>query len=244
MSPNDLAAQLWQHGLFLPHGKFSLQNSLTFEPPVRLLSCHLDNVKIGAYSYVAVRSALENVAIGRFCSIADEVRIGLGSHPMGWVSSNPFPYFPLVPGLHVGGGAFSYDWQAEPTELGHDVWIGARVMVPGGVKIGTGAVVAAGSIVTKDVPAYAVVAGNPARIVKQRFADELAADLLASAWWQYDWPRIFREQRSDLPPWEQPDALLRWLNGREATLPVLPSVIKRLKKDGTELKLETVSADS
>ena len=169
------------------------------------------------------------------------VCIGLGSHPMAWVSMHPLPYFPLVPGLHVETPPFTYDWRAHPTELGHDVWVGARVMIPRGVKIGTGAVVAAGSIVTKDVPAYAVVAGNPARIVKQRFADELVADLLASKWWQYDWPKIFREQRADLPPWDDSRALLRWLDGRQASLLILATAIKRLRKDGTVLRIETVS---
>jgi acetyltransferase-like isoleucine patch superfamily enzyme len=242
MTAANLTATLWQHGIFLPHRRFELLGYLEFEVPIRLLACSLDSVGMGAYSYVAAGSRLERVKVGRFCSIADEVRIGLGSHPMGWLSTNPFSYFPLVPGLHVETPPFTYDWQAKPTELGHDVWIGARVMIPGGVKIGTGAVVAAGSIVTKDVPPYAVVAGNPARIVKQRFADELIADLLASNWWQYDWPKIFREQRADLPPWDDPRALLIWLDGRQESLPVLSIVRKRLRRDGAVLRVETVSA--
>lgn len=71
-----------------------------------------------------------------------------------------------------------------PITLGHDVWIGARAIILSGVSIGTGAVVAAGAVVTKDVPPYAIVGGNPARIIKTRFSDLQIKQLLQSNWWE------------------------------------------------------------
>jgi virginiamycin A acetyltransferase len=80
-----------------------------------------------------------------------------------------------------------YPWRpAGDTLVGHDVWIGMEALVMPGVRIGHGAVIGAGSVVTRDVPDYAVVAGNPARVVRRRYAEDEAARLVALAWW--DWP--------------------------------------------------------
>ena len=69
------------------------------------------------------------------------------------------------------------------TSVGHDVWIGEGAFIKAGVCIGTGAVVGMGAVVTKDVPPYAIVAGNPARVIRKRFSDEMIQSLLATAWW-------------------------------------------------------------
>lgn len=89
-------------------------------------------------------------------------------------------------------GLDDYDWWPAPTFIGNDVWIGANAFAPGAkkIRIGNGAVIAANSVITKDVPAYAVVAGNPAKIVKMRFKDEICADLERIAWWNYDLKRL------------------------------------------------------
>lgn len=113
------------------------------------------------------------VTIGSYCSIAAGVLfIAAGEHPMSLVSTYPF------------GGA-ARDQTKGPITVGNDVWIGSRAIVLSGVTIGHGAVVGAGSVVTKDVPPYAVVAGNPARLIRYRFEPEVIADLLAIRWW--DW---------------------------------------------------------
>jgi serine acetyltransferase len=72
----------------------------------------------------------------------------------------------------------------------NDVWIGAKATIMSGVRIGNGAIVAAGSVVSKDVPPYAIVAGNPAKVVKYRFSDEQIKKLLSIAWWNWDEQKI------------------------------------------------------
>lgn len=72
------------------------------------------------------------------------------------------------------------------TSIGHDVWIGEGAFIKSGVRVGTGAVVGMGAVVTKDVPPYAIVAGNPARVIRKRFSDELIQSLLATGWWDKD----------------------------------------------------------
>ena len=79
-----------------------------------------------------------------------------------------------------------FDDSALKTSIGNDVWVGSNVIIPGGVRIGTGAIVAAGSVVVKDVPPYAVVGGNPAKVIRLRFSEEQIETLLASEWW--NWP--------------------------------------------------------
>lgn len=136
------------------------------------------HLRVGAMSYVRSACELLNVrCIGRFCSIGNDVVIGQekAGHPLHWVSSHPFQYT---------GTALTYEGCGVPAEIGHDVWIGREAMIMEGVRVGTGAVIAARAMVTRDVPPYAVVAGTPARIVRYRHAPELVAALLDSAWWE------------------------------------------------------------
>lgn len=126
------------------------------------------------------------LSIGRYGSIADGVEILLGgNHRMDWVTTYPFP---ALPGLW-GDGAGRSDFASSRGDvtIGHDVWIGTQAMILSGVTIGHGAVIAARSVVTRDVPAYAIVAGNPAKIIRSRFDQPTVAALLASQWW--DRPR-------------------------------------------------------
>lgn len=79
-----------------------------------------------------------------------------------------------------------FDDSTPKTILANDIWIGANAIIPGGIRIGTGAIVAAGAVVVKDVPPYAIVGGNPAKIIRYRFSEEQIKALLESEWW--DWP--------------------------------------------------------
>ena len=123
--------------------------------------------------------------IGRFCSIAPDVKNSLGVHPITapYVSSSPM-FFSL---RKQTGKTFAekqlFDELKDPIEIGNDCWIGQGAFIVGGVKIGTGAVVLAGAVVTKDVPPYAVVGGVPARILKYRYDEETIDFLLRSEWW-------------------------------------------------------------
>lgn len=148
----------------------------------------LDKVYISDCSYISNNSKLWNVEIGKYCSISSNVQIGFGSHPSRtFVSTYPAFYSNENPGCPTSFRESKiFDDDAPRTFLANDVWIGANVIIPGGIHVGTGAIVAAGSVVVKDVPPYAVVGGNPAKIIRYRFSEEQIKLLLTMAWW--DWP--------------------------------------------------------
>ena len=143
----------------------------------------LGSVVVGPYTYICENTIIERTTIGGFCSIARDVLIGLASHPTDYVSTYPGFYSADVASSHFFGSTSKFDDKI-PVEIGHDVWIGARAVIIGGVKIGTGAIIATGAVVTKDVPPYAIVGGVPARILRYRFEPKLCEALLASKWWE------------------------------------------------------------
>ena len=129
----------------------------------------------------------DHLHIGPFCAIAHGVRIFMngGTHAMDGFSTFPFNIF----GNGWEDGFDPATWAAVnkgDTRIGADVWIGNSAVLMPGVTIGAGAIIAAHSVVTRDVPAYTIAAGNPARPVKQRFDDATIPRLLEIAWW--DWP--------------------------------------------------------
>lgn len=161
------------------------------------------NVSIGDYSYADAgpdpdsffeRQVLyhydfvgDRLEIGRFCAIGRGVRFVMngGTHAMGGFSTFPFNIF----GHGWEEGFDPATWTAEnrgDTVLEHDIWVGRDATLMPGVRVGAGAIIAACAVVTKDVPPYAIVAGNPARVVRQRFDEETVAALLDIAWWE--WP--------------------------------------------------------
>ncbi len=142
---------------------------------------------IGSYGIPKVRVFTHEdsvrLVVGNYCSIAEEALFLLGGeHPTDRLSTFPFR---LRFGLE-GRGDDGFPKPVGDTVLGSDVWVGARAIILGGRRIGTGAVIAACSVVTRDVPPYAIVAGNPGRVVRYRFSEELRKQLLATTWWE--WP--------------------------------------------------------
>jgi virginiamycin A acetyltransferase len=141
------------------------------------------DVVIGDYSYISgPRSYVESARIGKFCSIARQVVIGPGNHDLSAVTTHPFPVSPAYGGIALSAKP---ERQKGPVEIGNDVWIGMNAIILRGVKIGDGSVVAAGAVVTRDVPPYTIVAGSPARHVKDRFDAEIVEALQRIRWW--DW---------------------------------------------------------
>jgi phosphonate metabolism protein (transferase hexapeptide repeat family) len=145
------------------------------------------DVSMDDYSYVVNDAQMTYTSIGKFCSIAAMTRINPGNHPMYRATQAHFTYRASAYFDGETDDAEFFAWRrSHRVHIGHDVWIGHGAIVLPGRSIGTGAVVAAGAIVTKDVPAYTIVAGNPARPVKRRFSEEVAARLAGLAWWDWD----------------------------------------------------------
>lgn len=137
------------------------------------------NVTIGDYSYLNQGVIVSSGSIGKFCSVAPRAQIGPEEHPVDLVSTSPHVYLPMIKrNPSLGVEEFS-----SPPRIGNDVWIGSAAIVLQGVSIGDGAIVGAGSVVTRDVPPYAVAVGVPARILRYRFSPVIVRALLLLAWW-------------------------------------------------------------
>jgi acetyltransferase-like isoleucine patch superfamily enzyme len=144
-------------------------------------------VRVGDYTYGDPEFLLwddsERIEIGKFCSIADNVTIfSGGEHRQDWISTYPFRIAFGLEGQNKDG----HPQSKGPTIIENDVWIGFGAVILSGVTVGNGAIIGARSVVTKDVPAYHVVGGNPAKVIRQRFSDVKIEKLLRMAWW--DWP--------------------------------------------------------
>ena len=167
---------------------------INFQGKVILSECEIDdnvkiyhntiisNTKILKYSYVGGNSKIMNATIGQFCSLGPNLKIGLGMHPTDYIST--------YPGFYSKKASGSYSLYIAEDIIEHkliiiknDVWIGDNSTILDGVTIGNGAVIAAGSVVTKDVPDYAIVGGVPAKIIKYRFSEVEIAKLLSIGWW-------------------------------------------------------------
>lgn len=174
---------------------------------------------IGRYSYTGRNTVVWHTDIGAFCSISWNVSIGGADHDYTRLTTHAFLYdrkdFDLLP-----AGAAGYDRFAEPCTIGNDVWIAANACVCRGVTVGTGAVVAAGAVVTRDVEPYTIVAGVPARPVKKRFSEDVIARLLATEWWTLP-AGLIRENHDVFN--SQPDA---------AGLSRLEDVCRAFREDG------------
>lgn len=150
------------------------------------------NIEIGMYSYGCFNldCVPENTTIGRYCSFAAKYWILNGNHPLENKSLHPFFYNPNL------GYVDKLLIERTKLKIGNDVWVGhGAIITPAVNKIENGAVIGAGAVVTKNVPAYAVVAGNPARVIKYRFDDEQRREIERSAWWLQDIENIVKEQR-------------------------------------------------
>lgn len=172
-------------------------------PQVCFLNNVLNNpqIEVGDYSYYDDPDGAENfernvlylfpfigdrLLIGKFCALARGVKFIMNgaNHKLSGFSTYPFQIFGN--GWETVMPALDELPNKGDTRIGHDVWIGYDSLIMPGVQIGHGAIVSSRSVVTRDVPPYTVVGGNPAQPLKQRFSDEVVARLLQVAWW--DWP--------------------------------------------------------
>lgn len=169
--------------------KVTLPVRVTVEP-FAAMAGRAGFVSAGAFTY-AHSSFGGNARIGRYCSIAPGSKLMGNEHPLDRVSTHPFTcrdYYNKWAKdkfeLELGAVPFK-ETRRGPLVVGHDVWIGGQVLIRPGVTIGTGAVVAAGSVVVKDVPPYAIVGGNPAKVIRYRFDEETIERLLRLEWWRF-----------------------------------------------------------
>jgi chloramphenicol O-acetyltransferase type B len=158
-------------------------------PNVIYQNCRLVTATLGAYSYIAEGANASRVNVGRFCSIGPSFKTGFGNHPTNFVSTHPVFYSTRKQGGITFAEKSSFD-EDQTTYIGHDVWIGANTFVKDGVSIGHGAIVAAGSVVTRDVTPFAIVGGVPARCIRSRFSEDQVEKLLELKWWDWSEPEL------------------------------------------------------
>ena len=203
-----------------PGNPLRFERGLAIEPYVGFFG-GFNLCRMGFMSY-SMSSVPTRLSVGRYCSIGHDVDVILDHHPMDHVSTS------LITQANTGflGQQFAADQAKElpqggphvkrgPPVIEHDVWVGAHTSILPGVTIATGAVVAANSVVTRDVGPYELVAGNPARLVRRRFPDEVAQMLCQSEWWRYrftdfgdlpfskpaEFAAAFLKRKADLEPY-------------------------------------------
>lgn len=156
---------------------------------------YIINTNIGDWTYLmgsdlgGIQSYIGSADIGRFCSIGQNLQILDGGHDYRLISTFPFFSYPNSPLYKVGKNV---DKTLEKTKIGNDVWIGVNVTIIGGVHIGDGAVIGAGSVVTKDVEPYSIFAGNPAKYIKHRFNEVAIEKLKKIKWWDWSEEKIIQ----------------------------------------------------
>ncbi|QAU44255.1 DapH/DapD/GlmU-related protein [Bradyrhizobium guangzhouense] len=147
----------------------------------------IEYASLGDYSYLGENCDVADAVIGKFTAIANSVRIGAPNHPMGRASQHRFTY---VPEYYEASASrdrdFFADRRGDRVIVGNDVWIGHAAILLPGVTVGDGAVIGAGAVVSRDVAPYTIVGGVPARPIRKRFDDSVAASLQRIAWWE--WP--------------------------------------------------------
>lgn len=161
--------------------------------PYTALAAHtrMNEVSFGDYSYTAGNVSIAYATIGKFVSIANSVRINPGNHPQWRVTQHHCTYRRRQYGFDTQEDEEFFQWRRDHhCVIGHDVWIGHGVIVMPGVRVGTGAILGSGAVVTDDIPDYAIAVGVKARVIRQRFPDEVAAALKAIAWWNWDRPTL------------------------------------------------------
>lgn len=153
---------------------------------------------IGLGTYVADKSVIKYAIIGKFCSVGSNVQTGLGVHPSRlFVSTHPAFFstykqagFSFVENNLFEEQTFIDSQRKYVVEIGNDVWVGNNVIILDGLKVGDGAIIATGSVVMKDVLPYAIVGGNPAKVIGFRFSEQQIEKMLEIKWWDWDFQKI------------------------------------------------------
>ncbi|MFN3860914.1 MAG: CatB-related O-acetyltransferase [Roseateles sp.] len=202
-----MLAYLWSKFLKVARGS-ALRHTLV-HPSSRIhagttaIDCRLDR-----HSFIGYDCQLLNVEIGPFCSLGSRITIGGVAHPSHFVSTSPV-FLSHKDSVKAKFARHDYLPQTTTT-IGADVWIADGAYIKAGVTIGHGAIVGMGAVVTRDVPPYAIVGGNPARLIRYRFEQSIVEGLLASQWWTWSDERLTEFG----PVMSAPDAFLAKLKGQ------------------------------
>lgn len=174
----------------------------------------INDSKVGDRTYTGISTCIHKATVGKYCCIAGGVDIGGADHGYSHASSYPLERLANVSPNSAGANRFEGDGSCE---LGNDVWIGSGAIVLGKVCVGDGAVIGAGAVVTKDLPAYSIAVGIPARVVGYRFSEDHISRLEAIRWW--DWPEdLVLAHAAELMGSELDDRLLCHLEAIGASL--------------------------
>jgi virginiamycin A acetyltransferase len=162
-----------------------------YSETIRKIFSHYHKIEVGLYTYGGCFSS-NNIAtgtrIGRYSSFARDTYILGGNHPLNSISMHPFFYNPIF------GYVDELLIKRKSPIIGNDVWVGQNaIILPSVNEIGNGAVIGAGSVVTKDVPPYAVFAGNPARLIRYRFTKQIIEKIVESRWWEKEINELLKE---------------------------------------------------
>ncbi|WP_018915554.1 CatB-related O-acetyltransferase [Vreelandella zhanjiangensis] len=169
--------------------ELSFNKDLTVEPH----SCMAQGrfYSAGAFSYCRSKLIPSDFRVGRYCSIAPGVELSDQDHPLDRLSTHSFTFKEHAKTLARKHGKevliHGFKTLREAPKIGNDVWIGKDALIKRGIKVGNGAVIAQRSVVTKDVPDYAIVAGSPAKIIRFRFDEKLISRLNEVKWWNYSY---------------------------------------------------------
>ena len=185
----------------LAHKEINIKPSILLEPEAMLINTRtlghckisrgttISNSKIDKYFAIGLYSFMQRCSCSRYITIGSRVSVGAFSHPTNWLSTLEFQFRDsskfygetLDPKHHK-----NIDLYHKTTSIASDVWIGDNAFIKSGVNIGSGAIIAASAVVVKDVHPYCIVAGNPARVIRKRFNEEIIKDLLQLKWWELD----------------------------------------------------------
>ena len=156
-----------------------------------LKGCRLENTHMDDYSYCGECCIIQNANMGKFVNIAAMARIGATQHPVERASLHHFTYRRTIYGFDAEDDVEFFKRRKERmVAIGHDVWIGHGVIIMPGVTIGNGAVIGSGAVVTKDVEKYSIVAGVPAKKIRDRFSKEIINDFEEVKWWDWSYEKI------------------------------------------------------